>query len=48
VSGGAPIVVYLDNYDSAYSGNVPTRTTYDGVGAALVIPKNGASTGTER
>jgi hypothetical protein len=48
VSGGAPIVVYLDNYDSAYSGNVPTRTTYDGVGAALVIPKNGASIGTGR
>jgi hypothetical protein len=48
VSGGTPVVVYLDNYDSTYSGNVPTRTTYDGAGAALVIPKNGASTGTRR
>jgi hypothetical protein len=48
VSGGTPVVVYLDNYDSTYSGNVPTHTTYDGVGAALVIPKNGAPTGTGR
>jgi hypothetical protein len=37
VSGGTPVVVYLDNYDSTYSGNVPTRTTYDGVGVASVI-----------
>jgi hypothetical protein len=37
ISGGTPIVVYLDNYDSSYSGNVPTRTTYDGVGVASVI-----------
>jgi hypothetical protein len=48
VSGGTPIAVYLDNYDSTYSGNVPTRTVYDGVGTALVIPKNGASAGTGR
>jgi hypothetical protein len=41
ISGGASIDVYLDNYDSSYSGDVPTRTTYDGVGVALVIPKNG-------
>jgi hypothetical protein len=37
VSGGGSVVVYLDNYDSTYSGNVPTRTTYDGVGVARVI-----------
>jgi hypothetical protein len=36
VSGGTPIVVYLDNYDSTYSTNAPTRTTYDGVGVAGV------------
>jgi hypothetical protein len=41
VSGGTPVVVYLDNYDSTYTGNKPARTTYDGVGVALVIPKNG-------
>jgi hypothetical protein len=48
VSEGTPVVVYLDNYDSTYSNNVPTRTTYDGVGAALVISKNGTSKGTVR
>jgi hypothetical protein len=37
VSGGTPVVVYLDNYDSTYTGNKPTRTTYDGVGVAPVI-----------
>jgi hypothetical protein len=37
VSGGTPVVVYIDNYDSSFSGNVPTRTTYDGVGVARVI-----------
>jgi len=37
IAGGASIDVYLDNYDSAYSGDVPTRTTYDGVGVASVI-----------
>jgi hypothetical protein len=36
VSGGTPIVVYLDNYDSTYSTNAPTRTTYDGIGVAGV------------
>jgi hypothetical protein len=41
VSGGTPVVVYLDNYDSTYTGNKPSRTTYDGVGVALVIPKDG-------
>jgi hypothetical protein len=41
VSGGTPVVVYLDNYDSTYTGNKPSRTTYDGVGVARVIPKNG-------
>ncbi len=38
VSGGTSIDVYIDNYDSSFSGNVPTRTTYDGVGVAPVIP----------
>jgi len=37
VSGGASVDVYIDNYDSSFSGNVPTRTTYDGVGVAPVI-----------
>jgi hypothetical protein len=37
VSGGGSIVVYLDNYDSTYATNAPTRTTYDGVGVAPVI-----------
>jgi hypothetical protein len=37
VSGGALVDVYIDNYDSSFSGNVPTRTTYDGVGVASVI-----------
>ncbi len=37
VSEGSPIVVYLDNYDSTYNSNAPTRTTYDGVGVASVI-----------
>jgi hypothetical protein len=37
VSGGTPVVVYLDNYDSTYTGNKPARTTYDGVGVASVI-----------
>jgi hypothetical protein len=41
VSGGSSVVVYLDNYDSTYTGNKPARTTYDGVGVALVIPKDG-------
>jgi hypothetical protein len=36
VSGGAPIVVYIDDYDSSFI-NGPTRTTYDGVGVARVI-----------
>ena len=36
VSGGTPVVVYLDNYDSTYTTNAPTRTTYDGVGVASV------------
>ncbi|MBN1391354.1 MAG: hypothetical protein JW947_00970, partial [Sedimentisphaerales bacterium] len=37
ISGGGSIVVYLDNYDSSYSTNIPTRTTYDGIGVAGVI-----------
>jgi hypothetical protein len=37
VSGGTPVVVYLDNYDSTFTGNKPARTTYDGVGVASVI-----------
>ena len=40
VSGGALVDVYIDDYDSSFA-NKPTRTTYDGVGVALVIPKNG-------
>ncbi len=36
VSGGTPIVVYLDNYDSSFTHR-PTHTTYDGVGVASVI-----------
>jgi hypothetical protein len=35
-SGGTPIVVYLDDYDSSFA-NRPARTTYDGVGVASVI-----------
>jgi hypothetical protein len=41
VSEDSSVVVYLDNYDSTFTGNKPARTTYDGVGVALVIPKNG-------
>ena len=37
VSEGSSIDVYIDNYDSSFSGDVPTRTTYDGVGVASVI-----------
>jgi len=37
ISGGASIDVYLDNYDSVYDINAPTRTTYDGVGVANVM-----------
>jgi hypothetical protein len=40
VSGGASVDVYIDDYDNSFI-NKPTRTTYDGVGVALVIPKNG-------
>jgi hypothetical protein len=40
VSGGTPVDVYIDDYDSSFI-NRPTRTVYDGVGAAIVIPKNG-------
>ncbi len=36
VSAGGSVVVYLDNYDSTYTGNKPARTTYDGVGVAGV------------
>jgi hypothetical protein len=36
ISGGGSVVVYLDNYDSTYSTNAPTRTTYDGIGVAGV------------
>ena len=36
ISGGGSIVVYLDNYDSTFTGNKPARTTYDGVGVASV------------
>lgn len=38
VTAGSAIDVYLDNYDSAYNSNAPTRTTYDGIGTAKVIP----------
>jgi hypothetical protein len=41
VSEGTPVVVYLDNYDSTFTGNKPSRTTYDGVGVALLIPQDG-------
>jgi hypothetical protein len=41
VSGGSSVVVYLDNYDSTFTYNKPSRTTYDGVGVALVIPGDG-------
>jgi hypothetical protein len=37
VSGGTSVVVYLDNYDGNYTGNKPSRTTYDGIGVAPVI-----------
>jgi hypothetical protein len=40
ISGGASVDVYIDDYDGSFT-NKPTRTTYDGVGAALVIPKDG-------
>jgi hypothetical protein len=40
VSGGASVDVYIDDYDSSFV-NAPTRTTYDGLGVALVMPKNG-------
>ena len=40
ISGGASIDVYIDDYDASFN-NEPTHTTYDGVGAAIVIPKNG-------
>jgi hypothetical protein len=40
VSGGASVDVYIDDYDGSFT-NKPTRTTYDGVGTALVIPKDG-------
>jgi rhamnogalacturonyl hydrolase YesR len=36
ISGGGSVVVYLDNYDSTYNSNAPTRTTYDGIGVAAV------------
>lgn len=35
--GGGSISVYLDNYDSTFTGNKPSRTTYDGIGVASVI-----------
>jgi hypothetical protein len=38
VTGGTAIDVYIDNYDGSFSGGVPTRATYDGVGVAKVIP----------
>ena len=37
VTGGAGIEVFIDNYDSSYSGGIPSRTTYDGVGVVEVI-----------
>jgi hypothetical protein len=36
ISAGGSVVVYLDNYDSTYTGNKPARTTYDGIGVAGV------------
>jgi hypothetical protein len=45
VSGGTPVVVYLDNYDSTYTVNAPTRTTYDGLGVASVITGTGCTPG---
>jgi hypothetical protein len=36
VSGGGSVTVYIDNYDSSYSGDVPSRTTYDGIGVASI------------
>jgi hypothetical protein len=45
VSGGTPVVVYLDNYDSTYTGNKPSRTTYDGIGVASVITTTGCTPG---
>jgi hypothetical protein len=39
--GGGSISVYIGNYGSSYTGNKPYRTTYDGIGVALVIPENG-------
>jgi hypothetical protein len=40
ISGGASVDVYIDDYDGSFT-NRPTHTTYDGVGAALVTPKDG-------
>jgi hypothetical protein len=37
VSSGGSVTVYIDNYDSSYSVNVPSRTTYDGIGVARII-----------
>jgi hypothetical protein len=45
VSGGSSVVVYLDNYDSTFTGNKPSRTTYDGIGVASVITGTGCIPG---
>jgi hypothetical protein len=45
ISGGSSVVVYLDNYDSTYNSNAPTRTTYDGIGVAEVITGTGCNPG---
>jgi len=37
VSGGSAVTVYIDDYDSSYNSNAPTRTTYDGIGIASVL-----------
>jgi hypothetical protein len=36
VTGGAAVVVYIDDYDSSFTGTKPARTTYDGIGVAQV------------
>ena len=45
VSGGTPVVVYVGNYGSTYTGNKPSRTTYDGIGVANVITGTGCNPG---
>lgn len=40
ITVGGSVTVYIDNYDSSYSGDVPTRTTYDGIGVARIVTED--------